>query len=101
MRVFYAIDSNDSVDYYDSMSTLTIRKLPESTKARLRARAARAGRSMEAEAREILAAATATEEEPADPAELQTLVDEIYSEGRPTGVVDDLIAERRLSAGNE
>jgi plasmid stability protein len=56
---------------------------------------------MEAEAREILAAATATEEEPADPAELQTLVDEIYSEGRPTGVVDDLIAERRLSAGNE
>ncbi len=83
------------------MSTLTIRKLPEDTKSRLRARAARAGRSMEAEAREILAAATAIEEEPDDPAELQALVDELYPDGLPAGVVDDLIAERRQSARDE
>jgi plasmid stability protein len=36
------------------MATLTIRKLDEKTKARLRIRAAHHGRSMEEEAREIL-----------------------------------------------
>ena len=36
------------------MATLTIRKLDEKTKMRLRVRAARHGRSMEEEAREIL-----------------------------------------------
>ena len=39
------------------MATLTIRNLDEDTKARLRVRAARHGRSMEAEARTLLAAA--------------------------------------------
>lgn len=38
------------------MSTLTIRKLPEDTKQRLRLRAAANGKSMEAEARDILSA---------------------------------------------
>jgi antitoxin FitA len=36
------------------MANITIRKLPENTKRRLRLRAARNGRSMEQEAREIL-----------------------------------------------
>jgi len=36
------------------MASITIRKLPENTKRRLRLRAARNGRSMEQEAREIL-----------------------------------------------
>jgi plasmid stability protein len=36
------------------MSTLTVRKLDDDTKERLRIRAAQHGRSMEAEAREIL-----------------------------------------------
>ena len=39
---------------FDSMATLTIRKLDEKTKTRLRVRAAHHGRSMEEEAREIL-----------------------------------------------
>jgi len=39
------------------MATLTIRKLDEKTKARLRVRAAHHGRSMEEEAREILRSA--------------------------------------------
>ncbi|MCB0963819.1 MAG: hypothetical protein KDA98_11050 [Acidimicrobiales bacterium] len=39
------------------MGTLTIRDLDDDVKARLRVRAAHNGRSMEAEAREILAAA--------------------------------------------
>jgi len=36
------------------MASITIRRLPESTKRRLRMRAARNGRSMEQEARELL-----------------------------------------------
>jgi plasmid stability protein len=36
------------------MASITIRQLPENTKRRLRLRAARNGRSMEQEAREIL-----------------------------------------------
>jgi antitoxin FitA len=36
------------------MASITIRKLPESTKRRLRTRAARNGHSMEQEARELL-----------------------------------------------
>lgn len=39
------------------MATLTIRDLDDDVKARLRVRAAQHGRSMEAEARELLAAA--------------------------------------------
>jgi plasmid stability protein len=41
------------------MSVLTIRRLDDAVKARLRVRAARNGRSMEEEAREILTAAVA------------------------------------------
>ena len=41
------------------MASITIRRLDESTKARLRVRAAQNGRSMEEEAREILRAALA------------------------------------------
>jgi antitoxin FitA len=46
----------------DSMASITIRKLPESTKRRLRLRAARNGRSMEQEARELLEAGLAQPE---------------------------------------
>src|SRR6266436_9927335 len=51
---FASAASNDSID---SMATLTIRKLDEKTKTRLRVRAAHHGRSMEQEAREILRSA--------------------------------------------
>ena len=43
------------------MATLTLRRLDPETKARLRVRAAHHGRSMEAEAREILRAALASQ----------------------------------------
>jgi plasmid stability protein len=46
------------------MATLTIRQLDERTKARLRVRAARHGRSMEEEAREILRSALAGSRSP-------------------------------------
>lgn len=41
------------------MASITIRQLPENTKRRLRIRAARNGRSMEQEARELLEAGLA------------------------------------------
>ena len=46
------------------MATLTIRQLDENTKTRLRVRAARHGRSMEEEAREILRSALETSQSP-------------------------------------
>jgi antitoxin FitA len=44
------------------MASIIIRRLPENTKRRLRIRAARNGRSMEQEARELLEAALARTE---------------------------------------
>jgi plasmid stability protein len=46
-------------DIIDSMASITIRKLPESTKRKLRIRAARNGHSMEQEARDLLEASLA------------------------------------------
>jgi antitoxin FitA len=49
------------------MASITIRQLPETTKRKLRMRAARHGRSMEQEAREILTSALSQpEEQPKD-----------------------------------
>jgi plasmid stability protein len=45
------------------MATLTIRQLDDTTKSRLRLRAARHNRSMEAEAREILRCGLATSDD--------------------------------------
>jgi plasmid stability protein len=49
-------------DSIESMATITIRGLDDAVKKRLRVRAARHGRSMEAEAREILKVGVATSE---------------------------------------
>ena len=48
--------------YPGSMASITIRRLEDSTKERLRMRASRHGRSMEEEAREILRAALSGKE---------------------------------------
>jgi plasmid stability protein len=56
------IDSNAIIDV---MASLTIRKLEETTKRKLRMRAARNGNSMEQEAREILKSALHQPEEKA------------------------------------
>jgi plasmid stability protein len=58
------IDCSDIIDY---MASITIRRLPETTKRKLRIRAAQNGRSMEQEAREILQAELArTSKQPKD-----------------------------------
>jgi plasmid stability protein len=84
------------------MATLNIRKLPEDVHAKLRVRAARAGRSMEAEARMILADAVAEKQpKPVDLAALRAFMLRLYDGQLPTGVVDDFIAERRREALRE
>jgi plasmid stability protein len=58
------------------MATITIRKLDERTKARLRVSAAQHGRSMEEEAREILR--TALDRQPKRSESLATAIRELF-----------------------
>jgi plasmid stability protein len=83
------------------MGILNIRNLPDDVHARLRVRAARAGRSMEAEARAILTAAVRAEEEKPSARRLQGWVDELYGGKKPANVVATLLAERRQEASQE
>lgn len=82
------------------MGILNIRNLPDEVHRNLRLRAAKAGRSMEAEARAILTevcgdAPTVT------PESLQEFVLGFYGSNRPSHAVDDFIAERRQQAALE
>lgn len=77
------------------MAILNIRNIPDEVHVRLRIRAATAGRSMEAEARAIVTEACMRTEQRARPVALQALVDDLYDDVRPRGVVEALIAARR------
>lgn len=84
------------------MATLTIRNLPDTVRDRLRVRAAEHGRSMEAEAREVLVAAV-QEKGRASPEEIAEHIRRVQERVRavvPAGVslVDELLAERRWEA---
>jgi antitoxin FitA len=83
------------------MAVLNIRNLPEDVHAKLRVRAAQHGRSMEAEAREILAAACRGAVGAVSGDDLQSLVARLYKGRKPSKVVDDLIRERRREAASE
>jgi antitoxin FitA len=72
------------------MASITIRRLPENTKRRLRMRAARNGRSMEQEARELLEAGLARTD--AEPENLGEAIHRIFA---PLGGVDLKIPPRR------
>ena len=78
-RLLYSA-SNASID---SMATLTIRRLDEKTKTRLRVRAAHHGRSMEEEAREILRSALV-----AQPNLKENLADVVRRRFAPLGGVE-------------
>jgi len=97
----HPVDINDSNAYNDSMATLNIRKLPDEIRDKLRVRAARAGRSMEAEARAILKAVFQEEAEVVSAQGLQEIVGELYGKHKPESVFEDLIAERRKEAARE
>jgi antitoxin FitA len=77
-------------DSIDGMASITIRRLSENTKRRLRIRAARNGRSMEQEARELLEAGlTRADSEP------ENLGEAIRRRFAPLGGVDLKIPPRR------
>ena len=71
------------------MASLTIRQLEENTKRKLRMRAARHGRSMEQEAREILKSALSQPEE--QPKDLGKAIRDIFA---PLGGVELQIPPR-------
>ena len=83
------------------MAVLNIRNLPDEIHARLRIRAAKAGRSMEAEARKILTDVIGAKDDKLSAAALQDWVDQLYGEQKPDNVVESLIAERRHEAAHE
>jgi plasmid stability protein len=84
------------------MATLTIPDLPPEVMEGLKARSIRNGRSIEAEALELITGALGpTRKQRLSFDELQRLVDEIYGPNKPKNVVDEFIAERRREAGRE
>lgn len=87
------------------MPDLLIRKLPKALHRTLKARAARAGRSMSEEAvsaiRHGLAVAGGRRVRPGAAERLQAIVRDMYGGSPPKGVVDDLIAERRREAAGD
>jgi plasmid stability protein len=83
------------------MATLTIRNVPEDVHARLRVRAARTGRSMEAEVRVILEEAAAPGADKMTVQVLRDWVDQTYGSEKPSGVVEELIAGRRGESARE
>jgi plasmid stability protein len=83
------------------MATLNVRNLPEKTQAQLRLRAAKSGRSMEAEARDLIARACVSPRGRAKPAHLQSFVESLYGRAKPKHVVEELIAQRRREAAEE
>lgn len=88
-------------DYNDVMARLNIRNLPEEVHRSLRIRAAQAGKSMEAEARDIITAAVMADSSSSSSASLQSFVQDLYQGNLPRNVVQDLIAERRQEAEKE
>jgi plasmid stability protein len=83
------------------MAVLNIRNLPDEVHRKLRVRAAGKGRSMEAEARAILAATCEAESPVRSAIHLQRMVDKLYGGKRPKSAVDALIKERRAEASRE
>jgi plasmid stability protein len=91
-------DSSDSNDYIVVMATLTIRNLPEIVHDALRRRAAENRRSMEAEARAVLAQSLGATQPRSDPERLRRLQDRAIAafggEAGKAGAVDQFLAER-------
>jgi antitoxin FitA len=88
------------------MATLTIRNLPQETHEALKSRAARAGRSVEAEVRQILKNVAPGAQAGPSQAELMARVERARAILGPQvlggpSMADELIAERRAEAARE
>jgi plasmid stability protein len=88
------------------MATLTIRNLPDEVRDKLRLRAGQKGRSMEAEARDVLAAGVGLEDRTnpqKDAQERARRLQEIMKpyRSKERSIVDEFLAERRKMWGEE
>jgi antitoxin FitA len=88
------------------MATLTVRNVPAKVHTALRIKAARNGRSVEAEVRELLATLLGeTKVKPIDPgkafAKVRAQIRKAHGGKMPTGVVDSFLRERRREWGEE
>ena len=88
------------------MATLTIRNLPDDVRDRIRVRAARNGRSMEAEARSLLSGAVRETPASASEGDLNRRIEEIQQTLAPylpqgVNLVDEFLADRRRMWGEE
>ncbi|ARJ04413.1 hypothetical protein GCM10010988_31850 [Cnuibacter physcomitrellae] len=77
------------------MATITVRDLDESTRDALRIRAARNGRSMEAEVREILNAAVSADADADPPRTVGEFFQRIHELFAEVGYADDLVIPPR------
>ncbi|MFL5220531.1 MAG: FitA-like ribbon-helix-helix domain-containing protein [Microvirga sp.] len=89
-----------------AMATLTVRNLPDEVRDQLRVRAARNGRSMEAEARAVLAAGVNGENRSEEQKDVRARVRRLQEIMKPyrskdRSVVDEFLAERRKLWGEE
>jgi plasmid stability protein len=88
------------------MATLTIRNLSDEVHSRLRIKAAKNGRSLEAEVRELLTDLSGVRrEKPVDPDKavqrIRRMIRKAHGGKMPTGVVDKFLKERRRDWGEE
>ncbi len=88
------------------MATLTIRNLPDDVRDRLRVRAAQNGRSMEAEARDVLRGALGEAGARPSADEISKRVKKAQDALKPYlpkegNIVDEFLAERRRMWGEE
>jgi len=84
------------------MATLTIRNLPDDVYDRLRTRAAANRRSMEAEARELMASALPSKTRVEEALRrMQELIERLPSEAQEKISVDSFLAERRKMWGED
>ena len=77
------------------MAVLTVRNVPDQVRDRLRMRAAQAGTSMEEQVRLILLQASLEPPPSAAARALPGWVSKLYGGHTPSGVVDELLDERR------
>ncbi len=83
------------------MATLNIRGLSQDVHQEHRLRAARHGRSIEAEARSILSEVCRPSEPAVSAADLQRIVDEMFGSEKPMNMVDEFLRWRREEAWRE
>lgn len=80
------------------MAVSTVRNLPDQVRDRLRLRAAQAGTSMEEQVRLILTEASLEPPRATAASSLPDWVNILYGRAKPTGVVADLLADRRAES---